>query len=174
MSDSERRDESASGILDETKVPTVSTVYGPTMLARTPKPHLRFGTYSVATGDVSSMSYVQTNSVDALSQADLHELARDSATLLFRYVEERMLRPAQLTFAAELLGSTADMDRSESLLMSLTSHNSALVREGAVYGLQRLLSPAAKARLRILSESDASPGVREAAAEALGRRKAPR
>lgn len=68
-----------------------------------------------------------------------------------------------LTFAAE---NCTDVE----ILLVLASHRSRLVREGVMYGLAKQLSGPSHATtdcLRRAAESDESPGVREAAAEAL-------
>lgn len=70
-----------------------------------------------------------------------------------------MQDPADLTFVAE-----ASRDIEE--LKKLAKHHSALVREGAAYGLARLLADARWA-LNELATKDTSKGVRDAALEGL-------
>lgn len=81
-----------------------------------------------------------------------------------------------LTFHAERLGDADDIASAYAELRRLLVHASPVVREGAVYGLAKLrargLEPGKKdcpieILLRNVAEIDASPGVREAAREAL-------
>lgn len=76
-----------------------------------------------------------------------------------------------LTFAAEALGDVPAGCRPEALasLMALLRHPRPIVREGAIYGIEKL----ADGRMPILERlrpmlDDPSAGVREAAREALG------
>ncbi len=115
----------------------------------------------------SAVSPAQTKDPETLTQNDFAELARSSPRLLVAHVSSGRLRPAQLTFAAECLGSLVDAALAEASLLPLSRSDSALVREGAAYGLAKLRSPAAKARLQELAADDTSLGVREAATEAL-------
>lgn len=69
---------------------------------------------------------------------------------------------SELTFAAEAAGKILD-----AALIRLLDHPSALVREGAVYGLAELVNDEVRAALENTRKNDASPGVREAAEEAL-------
>jgi len=52
-------------------------------------------------------------------------------------------------------------------LLNLLANESALVREGVVYGLSHHLDPVVAPTLRRIAETDPSPGVREAALEVL-------
>ena len=92
-----------------------------------------------------------------------HESCREDAAL------DRLaaLEPADLTFAAEDLGRGEDHHMIRRALMPLLDHASAVVREGAIYGLTRHLTPEVCARLRDMAATDPSPGVRDAATEAL-------
>lgn len=76
--------------------------------------------------------------------------------------------PEQLTFVAEALGAWPDADRAVAWLLQLTRHESAIVREGAVYGLARLTHrQGVRNELWRLAFGDPSVGVRVAAGEAL-------
>ena len=74
-----------------------------------------------------------------------------------------------LTFAAEWLGRSKH-HRAAEVLIPLLKHPAAVVREGAVYGLSNL-EITNTIRFALLQHADAeheaSPGVREAAQEAL-------
>jgi hypothetical protein len=52
-------------------------------------------------------------------------------------------------------------------LKPLLGHASAVVREGAIYGLQKHLDADVRASLEMLARSDSSAGVRSAAEDAL-------
>jgi hypothetical protein len=80
----------------------------------------------------------------------------------------RGLAPHDLTFAAEALGAMADTSRAQAALLQLLRHESALVREGAVYGAAKLLPSASlEVVLEEISKRDPSNGVRTAAADVL-------
>jgi hypothetical protein len=81
--------------------------------------------------------------------------------------------PSSLTFAAEILGRhDADAVFSK-VLIDLLRHPSAVVREGAVYGLG-CYRPTLELRvtLELTSTTDTSPGVRAAAQDMLDNWKA--
>lgn len=93
-------------------------------------------------------------------------LAKQEPDKLIALVENGKLAEHDLTFAAEALGLIEGPPLA--LLGTLARHSSALVREGAVYGLARHRSSLlAQVPLERLAKSDPSPGVREAATEAL-------
>lgn len=78
-----------------------------------------------------------------------------------------MTEPCDLTFGAEGLGYT-DTDEACELLVSLASHTSSIVREGAIYGLSRHLKrESARNTLQLLATTDVSITIRECALEVL-------
>jgi len=77
------------------------------------------------------------------------------------------LEPKDLTYAAEILGSVRNPTLVVPTLLPLLGSPSSVVREGAVYGLAQHLTHDVTARLRNVSERDASPGVRTAARDVL-------
>lgn len=98
--------------------------------------------------------------IDDFSRWARHEPARLIAALT-----DGSLRPAELTFAAEIAGSLTDAKQP---LLTLLEHVNPVVREGAVYGLSSFVGdPAIRDRLYQLSLSDPSPAVATSAAEAL-------
>lgn len=115
----------------------------------------------------SSMSFAQTKAPEMLTESDLRELALSRFMLLANYVQSGQLRPAQLAFAALALGEAPYSTRIEATLFDLLTHPMPMVREGAVYGLARIGSASARRKLEEVAEVDTSPGVREAAQEAL-------
>ena len=83
-------------------------------------------------------------------------------------VERGGAAPHDLTFAAEALGGLSDAPRAIHHLLILAKHTSPIVREGAVYGMSRFAGESAVAvTLRELAANDPSPGIRQAASEAL-------
>ena len=88
-----------------------------------------------------------------------HELAK--------LIEFGRLEPADLTFAAEALGRSELSWLVRHALKPLLAHASAVVREGAIYGLQKHMDGNMRAALSVLSQSDPSPAVRVAAEDAL-------
>ncbi len=74
---------------------------------------------------------------------------------------------AELTYAAEYLGAEPAA-QAVPVLIDLLTHEAPLVREGAVYGLAKhLANRDARDALEFIATFDLSPGVREAADEAL-------
>lgn len=75
--------------------------------------------------------------------------------------------PATLTFIAEALGSVAEKD-AVPVLLALLQHPSALVREGAVYGIRQFIQRNdVFDALKSIATNDPSNGVREAATETV-------
>jgi HEAT repeat protein len=82
-------------------------------------------------------------------------------------IETGTLADSDLTFAAEELGAH-DSPRVRAVLLRLLEHPSAVVREGAIYGLARGdLTDDIAAALTKLAKLDTSDGVRSAAIGAL-------
>ncbi|MGN6109036.1 MAG: HEAT repeat domain-containing protein [Kofleriaceae bacterium] len=99
-----------------------------------------------------------------------NDLARTDPKRLLKLISGNRLAFHDLTFAAEAAGKIAQADDEVvHVLLPLLEHRSPLVREGAIYGL----SPFATSRqwvmmrLECIAAKDPSPGVREAAREAL-------
>ncbi len=86
---------------------------------------------------------------------------------LAKLIERGRLERADLTFAAEALGRSNMGGLVRSTLKPLLHHASAVVREGAIYGLQRHVNADVRATLETLAKSDPSAGVRGAAEDAL-------
>ncbi|SRR6266568_2229249 len=95
------------------------------------------------------------------------DLAKLAPKELAYLVSGNVLRPTDLTFAAEILGSVDDRALVVRTLLPLLDHESALVREGAIYGLSAHMTPEVTTRLRQVAQLDPSPGVGTAAHEAL-------
>ena len=82
---------------------------------------------------------------------------------------------ANLTYACELLKTASPTEKAAngstavSFLLRMSRHDSPIVREGAVYGLEGHLSqPLVLEKLMDMAANDPSEGVREAAGEAYG------
>jgi hypothetical protein len=86
---------------------------------------------------------------------------------LAKLIQNNRLKPSDLTFAAEALGRSNIGLLVRPVLQPLLSHFSAVVREGAIYGLQRHMDEAVRATLGIVAKDDSSPAVRMAAEDAL-------
>lgn len=124
---------------------------------------------------VATSRALSSGSSDAFEhpcEAHFEYLAEHQPARLFDWVRSGGLSPGDLTHAAEACGRVLDR-KAEALgvLAELLSDPSSLVREGAVYGLQRLgqLPPAVERRLRQLTlpKFEQSAGVRDAAQDAL-------
>ncbi|MFO0839534.1 MAG: HEAT repeat domain-containing protein [Phycisphaerae bacterium] len=101
------------------------------------------------------------------SRDQFHRLVQADPRWLIDLVESGTLRPSNLTFAAEILGSVDDRALVDPVLLVLLGHDSPLVREGAVYGLACSGSAKVRAQLQFVADNDPSPGVRRAAQEVL-------
>jgi len=88
-----------------------------------------------------------------------HELAK--------LIELGRLQPPDLTFAAEALGRSELGWLVRHTLRPLLAHASAVVREGAIYGLQKHIDGSIREALSVLSRNDPSQAVRMAAEDAL-------
>jgi len=100
---------------------------------------------------------------------DFKVLAVREPDRLRALVAEGRLADHDLTYAAEALGLITDTNLVAAVLVRLARHSSPVVREGVIYGLARHVSasPLVRAALEQLAANDPSPGVREAATEAL-------
>lgn len=96
------------------------------------------------------------------SRNSFSQLASKNPQLLVRWIESGALAPTELTYAAEILGSSGGPETVATLL-HLLEHADRAVREGAVLGLRYHPSAEISARLARVGETDSSPGVREAA-----------
>jgi hypothetical protein len=94
-------------------------------------------------------------------------LADHFLTDLFNLVSAGTLSPPALTFAAEIVGRTSDGQAVRAILLPLLEHESALVREGAIYGLRDHADDAVVRRIELLASSDPSPAIRQAARDTL-------
>lgn len=101
------------------------------------------------------------------SEEKFERMAEERPETLCKLLQVHVLRPSDLTFAAEAAGKIADAELVVGPLLLLLKHPSPLVREGAVYGLVHHLSQEVIDRLQEVAKADPSPGVREAASEAL-------
>jgi hypothetical protein len=105
----------------------------------------------------------------ATCEAMFEYLAMHEPEALIEQLASGALEPSALTFAAEWAGRTGS-PAATAALVALLEHPSALVREGAVYGLQHLLGgPDVVAALRAHATEprERSAAVREAVREAL-------
>ena len=104
-----------------------------------------------------------------LDEESLRDMAKKKPRQLIRWVQQGGMEPPDLTFAAEALGAIDDSAVAVPVLLKLVQDDSPLVREGAVYGLEKHASSStvARAELHRLAAEDPSPGVRLAAKEAL-------
>lgn len=104
-----------------------------------------------------------------LTRAEMQRLAAESPHLLISVLESDR-RTHVLSAAAEIIGAHAPGEWERlvvPLLLRLLCHSSAFVRERAIYGLAYHRSTAVDPQLASVAANDPSPGVREAAEEAL-------
>ncbi len=87
---------------------------------------------------------------------------------LLAAMQPGVLAPHDLTFAAEAAGRIADPSRAIPVLLGLLSHESALVREGVIYGLApHSESVLVAAHLASIAVGDSDEDIRQMAQEAL-------
>jgi len=82
-------------------------------------------------------------------------------------LKDGLLDNAELTLAAEAMGRAEDRKLVRQSLTHLLKHQSALVREGAIYGLAELGSLDIRAAVATLARTDTHPGVQRAAKAVL-------
>lgn len=105
-----------------------------------------------------------------IPRAELEELARSQPAKLLELIRGGTLAAATLTYAAEFAGRIRAPGVVPALL-TLLDHPSAVVREGAIYGLGRQdLDAAARERLYAVALRDPNADIREAAEDVLGER----
>lgn len=86
---------------------------------------------------------------------------------LVKLIALNRLDPSDLTFAAEALGRSKIGSLVRYSLKPLLQHSSPVVREGAIYGLQRHIDANIRRELEALATNDPSGAVRTAAEDAL-------
>ena len=106
-----------------------------------------------------------------LTEDQMEELASKYTPLFIDFLTEDRFTPPYLTFAAEIAGRAVRGQEIVSILGRLIEHESALVREGAVYGSRYHINDSPEMRERVKRHTDPSiehsPGVRSAARAAL-------
>lgn len=115
------------------------------------------------------LSIEPSGASEALPCEDLfRQLARLRPLELARHLHCSSYSAGLRARAAEAAGDIADTQTAVSLLLPLLSDAAPIVREGAIYGLERHLIPEVRQRLKALVDaSDTTDGVRSAALEAL-------
>ena len=86
---------------------------------------------------------------------------------LLRLICEETIPPTALTFAAEIAGSIKDSSCVAHVLISLLDHEHPVVREGALYGLERHQTNDAKIAIKRIAEHDPNKEVRAVAREII-------
>jgi len=103
-----------------------------------------------------------------MSEALFEHLAVSDPLLLIAILNDEGRAPSDLTFAAEIAGGAiADSALVRPPLIKLLDHASAVVREGAIYGLAHHLDSLTKVRIELVAHTDPSFAVRTAAHECL-------
>ena len=130
---------------------------------------------AVAREPWSTSKRVASNEVawDGPCEALFNHLVERDPVKLIALLETGALEPHLLTFAAEIAGDApiALYPKLVSALTALLEHPKPPVREGALYGLAKLLPTLPHLRARIerhAGDSETSPGVRRAARGILG------
>jgi HEAT repeat protein len=105
-----------------------------------------------------------------LTVVELQHWALVDQSRLVSAITSGTLEPTLLTFAAEIAGAALSREVIVPVLLQLLAHPHPAVREGAIYGLQGHEGTEIYAELKRIGRDDPSPGVREAALEALEER----
>jgi hypothetical protein len=101
---------------------------------------------------------------ERFSEAMFERLVLEDPERLVALLQGDALRPALLTFAAEIAGKGLAFEVVGPALLALLQHERPVVREGAVYGLRAYEErPEVAAALAKVAKDDPSPGVRAAA-----------
>jgi hypothetical protein len=93
--------------------------------------------------------------------------ARAPARLARLLAIDGLLDNTELSLAAEAIGRADDAVLVRRTLVPLLKHRTALVREGAIYGLAELGSNDVRSAIATLARKDEHPGVRRAAGAVL-------
>jgi len=93
--------------------------------------------------------------------------ARSAVALVRLLTTEGLLDDVELSLAAEALGRAEDKKLVRRTLVPFLTHSSALVREGAIYGLAELGSSEVGLAIALVAKKDTHPGVRRAAGAIL-------
>lgn len=93
--------------------------------------------------------------------------ARSPRGLASLLTTEGLLDNAELSLAAEAFGRAEDLTLVRQTLVPLLKHKSALVREGAIYGLAELGFEDVRVAIEATAKGDAHAGVRRAAGAVL-------
>jgi hypothetical protein len=121
-----------------------------------------------AFADMGDMDTGEIRIQTGYSENLFQKLAETNPDELINLVTSGRLGPADLTFAAEVIGRVLPSTGSLDVLFELLQNEAPLVREGAAYGLYHHLSQdGVRERLQILSEKDPSPEVRAAILDVL-------
>jgi len=95
------------------------------------------------------------------TETEFERLSKKNMPLLLEWMDS--LQPEELTFAAEIAGKNATLKNSKLVinkLMSLLSHESPLVREGAILGLGNHINSSIKRKLADMANFDPSKAIR--------------
>jgi len=128
----------------------------------------------LSTAAVASRSIASTHTAKLFKkfgeycEAMFIELASVAPSELSELVSEGRLPASRLTYAAEALGRAQDAALVMRSLLPLLRHPAPIVREGAIIGLGRHLTPVVRARLAEVAQQDPSAAVRRAALDELG------
>ena len=105
---------------------------------------------------------------DVLGESLFERWAINEPTRLLEAMQSGELRPTLLTYAAEIAGKRLGSSTVVAILLSLLTHDAAIVREGAVYGLSyHTTFMEVVDVLRRVATEDPSPGVRSAASDVI-------
>lgn len=120
--------------------------------------------------EATQVAPIKTPPPGAPSEELFEQLAVDDPDRLLEMMGSNELRPALLTYAAEIAGRGIPTAKCVPVLLHLLGHEAAVVREGAIYGLAEHEGDEITLVFRQLAETDPSAGVRAAAAGALKNR----
>lgn len=110
--------------------------------------------------------------IDVINQLPVPCICRESLRFLSKHypqylldmINQQLLEPVDLTFAAEYAGKI-NSEQVKQTLLPLLKHPSAIVREGALYGLEKKLDEEIVSEISNLAKDDPSESIRRIADE---------
>ncbi len=135
------------------------------------KPENEGETDTAATSSASSTTQIHDTSRLAVNENMLEFVAENDPEKLLLLINSGNLDTPDLALAAEIAGTISVQNLVVPVLLDLLSHESAVVREGAIYGLAPSIRWSSQARVALsrhcIPGDEPSLGVRQAAKEAL-------
>jgi HEAT repeat protein len=102
-----------------------------------------------------------------IEQSEIDRLSKWNFKKLITLLSDPTLDSDTLAYAAEVAGNNIASNIIRSPLEKLLNHKDSIVREGAIFGLSKHLTPQLKKRIQFMSLHDENNDVRSAALDIL-------